>query len=185
MRPAFEKNINGAPLRFFCCLLAGSAIGALFCNGMNDEMKVALGSLESSLISTAYLRHMDFFSLFFAVLKKRLSCLFLAFLMALTPISGILLPFLVFGLGFSSSVLICALTMDFGLFGLPAYLLFMFPQGMPYGLAIYLLLWWMPEHERFLRFGSAATLTGICLIGVAAESFLNPWLLSMFSFWQR
>lgn len=165
-------------LSFF--LLAGSLAGTVFCNWMDSSMKAELGSMENSLISAVLLREVDFGDLFLTVAFQRETQLAAALLVFMTAAAPALMPLLASGLGFSCSVMMCALTMECGLLGLPRYLLLIFPQCLFYIPVLYLLFVWMPLRQVSLKVPSALALAGLVLLGAAAESFLNPWLLAAF-----
>lgn len=163
-------------LSFF--LILGAAAGSVFCNRMDGQMKEELKTMESSMVTAALLLKMDFWGLFLAVLRRRISQLILAFLLAMTQAA----PFLFLGvcgyLGFSASVMVCALTMDGGLMGIFRYLALVFPQAIFYGAVFYVLVWWMPGKRKQLTVPAAAALTALVVLGAAAESLVNPWIVA-------
>lgn len=167
-------------LRLSFCLILGAVLGTLFCNGMDGQMKAELGTFEGSLLSAAALQRVDFTGLFAQVLRKRIPELLLVLLVEITPIA----PFLLMGisgyLGFSTAVMVCALTMDAGLLGLVRYLILIFPQCLFYIPVLYLLFLWIPRQGRSLRPAMAALLFLAVFLGAAAESYINPWIVAVF-----
>ena len=165
-------------LSFF--LLFGAAAGSFFCNSMDQEMKMEVYMAEQDLLNRASLTGADFGDLFLRLLPQRLWQLMLAFLISVTSISQILFIAAAGFLGFSVSVLICSLTMSSGILGLWKYLLLIFPHGILYLPAIYIILWWMPLKKKQLTLFSAFFLCGIVALGVFLEAYLNPWVLLFF-----
>lgn len=161
-------------------LLSGAVLGTLFLNLMDGQMQEELKNVETSLLSAAVLQKIDFKELFVRVLSKRIPQLLFACLVAMTPAAPVLFPLMGAGLGFSSAVMVCALTMDAGLWGIARYLILIFPQAFFYVPAIYLLLLWMPQKQASLKASSALALTVLVLLGAAAESCLNPWAVAAF-----
>ena len=166
-------------LSFF--LILGSAAGCIFCNGMDDSMKGELMAAESSMVTASVLLKLDFAGLFLAVLGRRLGEFFLLLLMAMSRAASFFFLGVSAYLGFSVSVMICAMTMDGGLLGIFRYLALIFPQGLFYGGIFYVVVWWMQEKEKQLTAAAAVVLLGAALLGAAAESFINPWIVAWMS----
>lgn len=170
---------DGLELRLSLFLLLGALAGTIFCNAMGEETKSALGNMEESLVSVSMVQNLEFGELFGMVLRKRILWLLLGFLCALTSIPGPLFSCMAVYLGFSVSVLVCAMTMNTGLAAIFQYGLFVFPQCVFYVPAMYLLTIWMPGQGLALKWKPALFLLGLTLLGAAAESFLNPWVLAL------
>lgn len=169
-----KKDSLRIGLSFF--LILGAVLGSVFCNMMSGTMKEELVIMESSMVSASVLKSVDFSGLFMRVLFERLSQLFLIFLFAMTPIAPILFLMVCAYLGFSSAVMVCALTMDAGILGLVHYLIVISPQCLFYVPVIYTLVWWLPQEEKKLGILPVSALTVMVALGAAAESLFNPWL---------
>lgn len=165
-------------LSFF--MILGAAAGSVFCNRMDGQMKEELRAAESGMITASMLLKLDFMGLFFAVLRKRLGELFFLFLVAMTQAAPLFFLGISGYLGFSVSVMVCALTMDGGLLGIVRYLALAFPQMFFYGAVFYVTVWWMPVKKKRLTLPAAALLTAVVILGAAAESFVNPWIAAWF-----
>lgn len=163
-------------LSFF--LISGAVAGSIFCNRMDGQMKEELRTMEGSMVTAAVLFKMNFAGLFLAVLKRRLGELFLVLLFTMTQAAPLFSLGVCGYLGFSSAVTVCALTMDGGLMGIFKYLALMFPQAVFYGAVFYVAVWWMPGKQKHMTAPAAAVLTLAVVLGAAAESFLNPWIIA-------
>lgn len=163
-------------LSFF--LIAGAVVGTVFCNRMDGSMKAELRSLETSMVSAAVLQRVNFSELFLRVLSRRLPELFFGFLIAMTSAAPLLFLGVCGYLGFSAAVMVCALTMEAGLLGIVRYFVLLFPQALFYVPVIYVLVWRLPLEEKKLRPAAALALTAAVVLGAAAESLLNPWLVA-------
>lgn len=163
-------------LSFF--LILGSVTGSIFCNRMDTGMKEELQTVERSMVTAAVLMKMDFWGLFLTVLKKRLGQLAFAFLLAMTQAAPVLFMCVSGYLGFSVSVTVCALTMESGLMGIIRFLALIFPQICFYGTVFYVLVWWMQVQGKRLTVMAGAALTAAAVLGAAAESFINPWIIA-------
>lgn len=175
-----QNQEDSCYLRLSFCLILGAVLGTLFCNGMDGQMKAELGTVEGSLLSAAALRRVDFRGLFFQVLGKRIPELLLVLLVEITPIAPALLMGIAGYLGFSTAVMVCALTMDAGLMGIVRYLVLISPQCLFYIPVLYLLFLWIPRQNRTLRPAMAALLFFAVLMGTFAESYINPWIVAVF-----
>ncbi len=168
-------------LGLFLFLISGVVAGSLFCNGMSDAMKVELRAAEVGQLVPTAVAGLDLGRFFVRVLWKRLGQLGALLLISMTPIATVLKLFLVAGAGFSLAVTVCTITMEQGLWGMVYYLVLLFPQGLCYLAVGYVVLWWMVVEDKRLTVWSGALLTAFTVIGVLAESFLNPhlaaWLL--------
>lgn len=166
-------------LRLSLFLLLGAVLGALFCNLMDGQMKAELGVFEDSLLSAAALQRMEFSGLFFQVAKRRLSELFFVLLVELTPVSQVLLMGVAGYLGFSTAVMVSALTMEAGIMGILRFLALVFPQCLVYIPVLYLLFLWVPSQERTIRPSVAAALLVAVLLGSGMEAYINPWIVAV------
>lgn len=163
-------------LSFF--LISGAVAGSIFCNWMDGQMKEELRTMEGSMVTAAVLLKMDFWGLFLAVLKRRLSELLLVLLFAMTQAAPFFFMAVCGYLGFSAAVTVCALTMDGGLLGIFKYMALVFPQAVFYGAVFYVVVWWMPGRQKHMTALAAAVLAAAVVLGSAAESFINPWLVA-------
>lgn len=163
-------------LSFF--LISGAVMGTVFCNRMDQGMKEELWNLEGSMVTAAVLSKMNFWGLFLEVLKRRMGQLLLGFLFAMTQASPLLFLAASGYLGFSAAVTVCTLTMAGGLMGLVRFLAFVFPQGIFYGAVFYVLAWWMQTREKRLTVPAGVSLAAATILGAAAESFVNPWIVA-------
>ncbi len=159
-------------------LIGGEAAGTLFCYVMDGSMKAELCVLEQSVIFAPAIWRADFMELFVRVLEKRLPELLFVFLLEMTAAAPVLLSLTGAWIGFSTAVMICALTMESGLLGIVRYLVLMFPQCLFYAPVIYILFFWMPEQRVKLKPAPAIALIFVTAAGAAAEAFLNPWLVA-------
>jgi len=163
-------------LSFF--MILGAVCGSVFCCRMDGTMREELQMAESSMVTASMLAKMDFAGLFGAVLKKRLSTLFLLFLVSMTQISALLFLGVSGYMGFSSAVLICSLTMEGGIWGILRFLAVSLPHAFFYGIVFYVAAWWMPVHKKGLSAVPAAAMAAVTVLGAAAESFVNPWIVA-------
>ena len=162
-------------LSFF--LILGAVLGAVFCNGMKEEMKLDLCVLGSQMISETTLSRIRASDLFLRIWPKRLWILAVLCVLVSTRFSVSFL-FLISGyLGWSVSMFLCPLTMEYGIWSLWKFSLLMFPQCIIYGLLSYVLLWWIPSKGKRLT-GMSVLLFGAGItLGAVLESLINPWFL--------
>ena len=163
-------------LSFF--FLAGSVCGSFFCNRCDDTIKAELLQIGQKVVNEASLADVDYCRLFVKILWKRGRGFLVLLFMMETPIGKKLRLAVMAYLGFVVSVMICPLTMDAGVWGIWNYLCITIPQGLLYILAGYLLLWWMPLNEKRITVGATLLLGLIFFTGVAAETYINPYLLA-------
>lgn len=164
-------------LSFF--ILGGAVAGTFFCGFMNGDMKTELGLLEESMVSAPAIWRADLRGLFVSVLTNRLSGLFFIFLIEMTAMAPFFLSCAGAWLGFSTAVMVSALTMEAGIFGIFRYFLLIFPQCLLYLPVLYLLFFWMPKEGVRVKPASAMVLTIFTVAGAAVESFISPWLVAM------
>ena len=165
-------------LSFF--LLLGSVSGSIFCNFMNEEMKQGLVVTEQTVVTAASLAKIDYGQLFLRIAPKRIWTLILIFLASAVSMAPALLMLVAGYWGFSMSVMICSLTMGTGFAGIEKYAVLMFPHGVIYLVAGYVLLWWMPSNGKRLTVLSMMFLSAVVLVGAAAETIINPWVVAFF-----
>ena len=122
---------------------------------------------------------LDFGGLFMTVLWERAGTLCLGFLISLTSISGILFSAAAVYLGFSTAVIVSAMTMSTGIFAIFRYAGFVFPQCLFYVPVLYFLWIWLPGQGVPLKARDVLFLTAVTFFGVLAESFVNPWLAAL------
>ena len=70
--------------------------------------------------------------------------------------------------------------MGTGFAGIVNYAVLMFPHGVIYLVAGYVLLWWMPSNGKRLTVLSMMFLSAVVLVGAAAETIINPWVVAFF-----
>ena len=169
-------------LSFF--LFAGAVIGTVFCNKMSAEMKSTLESWFSGIFTPAEMVSSDRYSLFVGVLKKRFVWILLGILICQTVFSRILFYAGAVYLAFTSSIAVCALTMHAGGYGILRFFGLIFPQGIFYALAGYL-LWIMTagpaDGKEKIRLW---LMTFFMALGIGSEIFINPgfsaWIFRVF-----
>lgn len=161
-------------------LIGGSILGTLFCNRMTGEMKQELMILGQSSVTEVMVEGIDRYGLWMQIFTRRIWLLILMMLAAAAPIADWCMRFVAVYIGFSNSVIICALTMESGVRGLIQYLLLIFPQCICYVPVGYLLMWWMPVREKTFTIISILFLFCLAGAGTLLEGFINPWFLTWF-----
>lgn len=159
-------------------MISGAILGSVFCNAMSVEMKQELLLQEKAFLSATVLADMKLETLFLRILPKRLCMLLILFLISASPYAYVLFLLAAGYAGFTAAILICPLTMSAGALGIWNYMLLLFPHGIVYGFVAYLFIWWMMPDGRRLRVSAVLILISVTIIGVAAESFVNPWFLT-------
>lgn len=160
-------------------LILGSVAGSLFCNLMSEGMKKQLLELEGSMVSASALMKLDLFQLFFRVLRKRQSELFLLLLFSMTRTAVYCYLAVSLYIGFSVSVLISALTMQSGFRGIVDFAALTCPQAIIYGGIFYILVWWMQEQKKRITWLSAAAFSAAVGAGALVESLVGPWIAAL------
>lgn len=159
-------------LSFF--LFAGAMIGTVFCNRMSAEMKSTLESWFSGILTPAEMMSADRYSLFVGVVKKRYVWMLFGILICQTVFSRILFYAGAVYLAFTSAVTVCALTMHAGGYGILRFFGLIFPQGIFYALAGYL-LWTVVsgpvDGKEKLR---SWAMIIFMVLGILSEIFMNP-----------
>ena len=159
-------------LSFF--LFVGTVSGTVFFNHMSAEMKNTLEKWFVGIFTPTELSSVDGYSLFVGVLKKRFVWVLMGLLLCRTSLSQIFYYAVSFYLAFKAAVVICVLTMHGGISGIMLFLGLIFPQGIFYALAAYLL--WIGIREPVygnekIRFLSMSVYMAL---GIAAEIFVGP-----------
>ena len=140
-------------LSFF--LFVGTAAGTIFCNHMSMEMKNTLEQWFAGIFAPAELSSVDYY-------------------ICQTSLSGIICYASAVCVSFQASVIVCALTMHSGFSGILLFFGLVFPQGIFYALAAYLL--WIVVREPVRGNEQSRILSMILLtaLGIAAETLINP-----------
>ena len=112
--------------------------------------------------------------LFAGILKKRFVWILVGILICQTSLSGIICYASAVCVSFQASVIVCALTMHSGFSGILLFFGLVFPQGIFYALAAYLL--WIVVREPVRGNEQSRILSMILLtaLGIAAETLINP-----------
>lgn len=169
-------------LSFF--LFAGAVMGTVFCNKMSAEMKSTLESWFSGIFTSAEMVSSDRYSLFVGVLKKRFVWILLGILICQTVFSRILFYAGAAYLAFTSSIAVCALTMHGGGYGILRFFGLIFPQGIFYALAGYLLCIIIAEPADGKERSSLWMMAVFMVLGIVSEIFINPefsaWIFRLF-----
>lgn len=161
-------------------LLTGSVAGTIFCNRMTAEMKQELIILSQSSVMQTMPEEINSLDLLVRTLPGRIWMLTIVMLAAATPIAHWCMCFAAGYAGLANAVLICVLTMEFGVKGLLRYILLIFPQGLCYMFAGYCVLWWMPAKEKRFTVPSVLFLVTLVCIGGLLESLINPRFFAWF-----
>ena len=159
-------------LSFF--LFAGAMIGTVFCNRMSAEMKSTLESWFSGILTPAEMMSADRYSLFVGVVKKRYVWILFGILICQTFFSRILFYAGAVYLAFTSAVTVCALTMYAGGYGILRFFGLIFPQGIFYALAGYLLWTVVSEPVDGKEKLRSWAMIIFMVLGILSEIFINP-----------
>ena len=159
-------------LSFF--LFAGAMIGTVFCNRMSAEMKSTLESWFSGILTPAEMMSADRYSLFVGVVKKRYVWMLFGILICQTVFSRILFYAGAVYLAFTSAVTVCALTMYAGGYGILRFFGLIFPQGIFYALAGYLLWTVVSEPVDGKEKLRSWAMIIFMVLGILSEIFINP-----------
>ena len=149
-------------------------IGTVFCNRMSTEMKSMLESWFSGILTPAEMISADRYSLFVGVVKKRYVWILLGILVCQTFFSRILFYAGAVYLAFTSAVTVCALTMHAGGYGILRFFGLIFPQGIFYALAGYLLWTVVSEPVDGKEKLRSWAMIIFMVIGILSEIFINP-----------
>ena len=149
-------------------------IGTVFCNRMSTEMKSMLESWFSGILTPAEMMSADRYSLFVGVVKKRYVWILLGILVCQTFFSRILFYAGVVYLAFTSAVTVCALTMHAGGYGILRFFGLIFPQGIFYALAGYLLWTVVSEPVDGKEKLRSWAMIIFMILGILTEIFINP-----------
>ena len=149
-------------------------IGTVFCNRMSTEMKSMLESWFSGILTPAEMISADRYSLFVGVVKKRYVWILLGILVCQTLFSRILFYAGAVYLAFTSAVTVCALTMHAGGYGILRFFGLIFPQGIFYALAGYLLWTVVSEPVDGKEKLRSWAMIIFMILGILTEIFINP-----------
>ena len=149
-------------------------IGTVFCNRMSTEMKSMLESWFSGILTPAEMISADRYSLFVGVVKKRYVWILLGILVCQTLFSRILFYAGAVYLAFTSAVTVCALTMHAGGYGILRFFGLIFPQGIFYALAGYLLWTVVSEPVDGKEKLRSWAMIIFMILGILTEIFMNP-----------
>ena len=149
-------------------------IGTVFCNRMSTEMKSMLESWFSGILTPAEMISADRYSLFVGVVKKRYVWILLGILVCQPFFSRILFYAGAVYLAFTSAVTVCALTMHAGGYGILHFFGLIFPQGIFYALAGYLLWTVVLEPVDGKEKLRSWAMIIFMILGILTEIFINP-----------
>ena len=149
-------------------------IGTVFCNRMSTEMKSMLESWFSGILTPAEMISADRYSLFVGVVKKRYVWILLGILVCQTFFSRIMFYAGAVYLAFTSAVTVCALTMHAGGYGILRFFGLIFPQGIFYALAGYLLWTVVSEPVDGKEKLRSWAMIIFMILGILTEIFMNP-----------
>ena len=137
-------------------------------------MKNTLEQWFTGIFAPAELSSVDYYSLFAGVLKKRFVWILVGILICQTSLSGIICYASAVCVSFQAAVIVCALTMHSGVSGILLFFGLVFPQGIFYALAAYLV--WIVVREPVRGNEQSRILSMILLtaLGIAAETLINP-----------
>lgn len=172
--PQTPETIGQSVVLAVLFLFVGTAAGTIFCNHMSMEMKNTLEQWFAGIFAPAELSAVDYYSLFAGVLKKRFVWILVGILICQTSLSGIICYASAVCVSFQAAVIVCALTMHSGVSGILLFFGLVFPQGIFYALAAYLV--WIVVREPVRGNEQSRILSMILLtaLGIAAETLINP-----------
>ena len=137
-------------------------------------MKSMLESWFSGILTPAEMISADRYSLFVGVVKKRYVWILLGILVCQTFFSRILFYAGAVYLAFTSAVTVCALTMHAGGYGILRFFGLIFPQGIFYALAGYLLWTVVSEPVDGKEKLRSWAMIIFMVLGILTEIFMNP-----------
>nr|WP_147355009.1 MULTISPECIES: hypothetical protein [unclassified Clostridium] len=137
-------------------------------------MKSMLESWFSGILTPAEMISADRYSLFVGVVKKRYVWILLGILVCQTLFSRILFYAGAVYLAFTSAVTVCALTMHAGGYGILRFFGLIFPQGIFYALAGYLLWTVVSEPVDGKEKLRSWAMIIFMMLGILTEIFINP-----------
>ena len=173
-------------------LLSGTFYANFFLEADKRELLFQEKTVEQVLAGAA-----EWQGLFLYLLSRRLSLFFFLILVSLTVFGLIALCGSLFSMGFSMALLLCVITMNVGVRGILYYGLLWTPQILCYGPAFWgtvclcgrlngsLIPGGGPRGETwqkvlFSHLGPIFLLLLLWILGIGAETWVNPWLLSLF-----
>ena len=133
-----------------------------------------LESWFSGILTPAEMISADRYSLFVGVVKKRYVWILLGILVCQTLFSRILFYAGAVYLAFTSAVTVCALTMHAGGYGILRFFGLIFPQGIFYALAGYLLWTVVSEPVDGKEKLRSWAMIIFMILGILTEIFINP-----------
>ncbi|MBS5509842.1 MAG: hypothetical protein KHX30_00665 [Clostridium sp.] len=133
-----------------------------------------LESWFSGILTPAEMISADRYSLFVGVVKKRYVWILLGILVCQTLFSRILFYAGAVYLAFTSAVTVCALTMHAGGYGILRFFGLIFPQGIFYALAGYLLWTVVSEPVDGKEKLRSWAMIIFMILGILTEIFMNP-----------
>ena len=133
-----------------------------------------LESWFSGILTPAEMISADRYSLFVGVVKKRYVWILLGILVCQTLFSRILFYAGAVYLAFTSAVTVCALTMHAGGYGILRFFGLIFPQGIFYALAGYLLWTVVSEPVDGKEKLRSWAMIIFMMLGILTEIFINP-----------
>ena len=133
-----------------------------------------LESWFSGILTPAEMISADRYSLFVGVVKKRYVWILLGILVCQTFFSRILFYAGAVYLAFTSAVTVCALTMHAGGYGILRFFGLIFPQGIFYALAGYLLWTVVSEPVDGKEKLRSWAMIIFMMLGILTEIFINP-----------
>lgn len=160
---------------FFAGLLGGTAAANLLYPSMSREAGYYLELLDGSF----RLREEERLSLFWQILRQRLSQVGIAWLMGMTAYAFPIFCLASAALGLSAGLLLSVITVQKGIFGLPFFLMTLFPQILCYLPLGAILLLWVTDKQRRLSIPALFILALLAALGSACEAWLNPLFLGL------
>lgn len=159
---------------FLCCFFSGLLAGTAAANLLYPFMSGEAGYYLELLDGSFRLREEERLSLFWQILRQRLSEAGIAWLMGMTAYA---VPFFCLAsaaLGLSAGLLLSVITVQKGILGLPFFLMTLFPQILCYLPLWGLLFLWVMNKQRRLSIPALFILALLAALGSACEAWLNP-----------
>lgn len=161
------------------CFFVGIVAGTIWVNMMSEEIQGELSVFGQAWLSAGQGKAVPRPDQIASVLVKREAAMGLLWLIGMTVFSrpGLLV---IAGLGgFSMAAVVAMTTIQAGLFGIPVYLLSVFPQALFYIPVMGVLFFWGMEPYKKTHIAGVAVLVLIVAAGVLAETCLNPYFLNL------
>lgn len=161
------------------CFFTGILAGTVWVNLMASELQGQLGAFGV----TELLNYKEAFSLSLTrvipVLVSRGMAVGFLWLVGMTVLAFPGLSLAAAYGGFSMAAIISLMTVEAGLFGLPIYLVSIFPQMLLYVPVIAVLFFWGLEPMKKTHMAGFIVLLFIVAIGAIAETCISPYLLGL------